>query len=609
MKTVLMTLLLGGLAWALPTSISLDFDKLPAEQALQKLARQCNLDLALFATPQGTVSLHLKGVSPQQALDEILKQCGGKYGARIEGERLLVLANPDTLPVVMRRYYNNIPLSATPSAALWQHAMAAGSPYLSAQTMPASAPANTESYSLIEENGYQAVADKPLSTFSADVDTASYSNLRRFLREGQLPPRDSVRIEEMLNYFRYEYALPRADEAVSISSRVSSCPWQPKHLLLQVGVNTRCLQPDQVPPRNLVFLVDVSGSMYAYDRLPLAISALTELVGRLRAQDRVSLVVYAGRAAVMLEPTSGEKHGQIREALQALTAGGSTHGSEGIQTAYALCRQNFKAGQVNRVVLCTDGDFNVGVTSQAELLQLVESESKGGIFLTVLGFGRGNLKDATMEMLADKSNGNYAYVDDLQEARKVLIEEGGATLVTAAKDVKLQVEFNPGRVAGYRLVGYENRKLEDKDFKNDKKDAGELGYGHSTTVLYELVPVGQEIPDRPDATELRYQKPTGLKPSGEMAFVRVRYKRPEEEVSRELNQAVPPPLLVAAPEGDLKFASAVAGLGMLLRKSPHATLSYAQIIHWAEQSGKKDPQRLEFVELARKAQELSRAEI
>jgi len=431
----------------------------------------------------------------------------------------------------------------------------------------------SESYAHTTDQAWTRVADDPLSTFSIDVDTASYANVRRFLVDGRLPPTDAVRIEEMLNYFSYEYDPPNLDADVpfSVVTEVGPAPWAPEHKLVHVGLQAAALPADRVPPRNLVFLLDVSGSMNNSDKLPLLKRGLKMMVPQLRAEDRVAIVVYAGAAGVVLEPTAGNEHSTIVGALDRLSAGGSTHGSAGIALAYDLARSNFRDEGINRVLLATDGDFNVGTTSHADLIDLIERERDSGVFLTVLGFGTGNLKDSTMESIADHGNGNYAYIDSPAEAHKVLVAEAGSTLVTVAKDVKIQVEFNPATVEGYRLIGYANRKLAHRDFTDDTKDAGEVGAGHSVTALYEVVPVGGSLPDD---VQLRYQRdkePTAASSgSDELMFVKVRYKKPDGRVSTEASWSVQDrDVRLPGTSDDFRFSAAIAGWGMLLRGSPY----------------------------------------
>jgi Ca-activated chloride channel family protein len=426
---------------------------------------------------------------------------------------------------------------------------------------------NTEEYGRIVENEFLAVADNPLSTFSVDVDRAAYSNVRRFLRDGQRPPRDAVRIEEMVNYFTYDYPEPSGAHPFSVTTEVAACPWNEKHRVLLVGLQGRRMKTADLPANNLVFLIDVSGSMMEPDKLPLVKEGLELLVNQLRPNDRVAIVVYAGNAGLVLPSTPGSDKGTILSAIQSLEAGGSTAGGAGIKLAYEVAKQNFLDGGNNRVILATDGDFNVGASSDGELEQLIESKRRDRIFLTVLGFGTGNVKDSKMELLADKGNGNYAYVDSLAEARKVLVSEMGATLFTIAKDVKLQIEFNPTKVASYRLIGYENRLLRKEDFNNDAKDAGDIGAGHSVTALYELVPAGSES-GASSVDPLKYQTTHVIDGSPELLTLKLRYKEPEGETSKLMTYTVNDSHADAASASDnLRFASSVAEFGMLLRDS------------------------------------------
>jgi Ca-activated chloride channel family protein len=455
-----------------------------------------------------------------------------------------------------------------------------------------------EQYASRSENGFRQVARAPLSTFSIDVDTASYSNVRRFLNDGKLPPADAVRTEELINYFRYDYPDPSPDVPLSVATELAACPWNPKHHLALIGIQARDLPEAAVPPRNLVFLVDVSGSMDEPDKLPLVKTALRTLTAALRRQDRVGIVVYAGASGVALESTAGDQKEAIHAAIAELRPGGSTNGGAGIQLAYQIARQHFRKDGINRVVLATDGDFNVGLTSEKALLRLIESERKSGVFLSVLGVGTGNLQDATMEMLADHGNGNYAYLDSVQEVRKVLHRQAGATLVTLAKDVKIQVEFNPAMVAAYRLVGYENRLLNDEDFNDDTKDAGEIGAGHSVTALYEIVPVGEG----PVVDPLKYQPVAPRAPStsaSEVATVKVRYQPASGGRSRLVTTVVQS--RPGAMSENLGFASAVAEVGMLLSRSRHAAdATYDAAIARARKFRGADlhGDRMEFIRLA-----------
>jgi len=470
---------------------------------------------------------------------------------------------------------------------------------------------NTEAYARIDENPFFRVSSQPLSTFSIDVDTASYANARRFLAEGALPPKDAVRIEEMINYFHYDDPPPTGSAPFTVSTEVGPSPWNPKFKLVRIGLQTAPIADADVPPRNLVFLLDISGSMEPANKLPLIVQALGLLVAQLRPQDQVAIVVYASGTGVVLPSTKGDHKDAIRTALAGLEAGGSTNGGAGIQLAYQQARASFIQGGINRVILCTDGDFNVGTTSDGELTRLIEDERKHDVFLTVLGVGMGNVKDETMELLADKGNGNYAYIDTLEEARKVLVKQAGATLVTVAKDVKIQVELNPATVAGYRLIGYEDRMLRDEDFNDDQKDAGELGAGHSVTALYELVPAGVEVPAA-KVDELTYQTPRT--PSGhaggELMTVKVRYKPPTGDTSSLQSQGVPDATTALAQTStDFRWAAAVAGYAMMLRESPQrGSLSWTDVRALATGAlgADREGYRRAFVKLVDQASKLKR---
>jgi Ca-activated chloride channel family protein len=444
-----------------------------------------------------------------------------------------------------------------------------------------------EQYAKIEDNAFKSALDNPLSTFSIDVDRASYSNIRRFLlREHRLPPVDAVQVEEMVNYFPYDYALPRDGEPLGITTELGRAPWREQHRLLRIGMASPAIEVEDLPPSNLVFLLDVSGSMHSPDKLPLVKRSLRLLVDQMREQDRVALLVYAGAAGLVLEPTSGENKEAILEAINRLEAGGSTAGGAGLRLAYDVAKRHFVEGGNNRVILATDGDFNVGESSDAAMTRLVEERREDGTFLTILGFGTGNLQNTKMQEMAQNGNGNYAYIDGLDEARKVLVGEMGGTLLTVAKDVKIQVEFNPERVRSYRLIGYENRMLAAEDFNDDQKDAGELGAGHTVTALYEIVPVGSDSDfDTPSIDPLRYQSPEGVtegRGGSELAFVKVRYKDPEGTESRLLSRPVEDREARRA-SVDFRFASAVAGFGMLLRDSEYrGDMTAEEIVRLAE---------------------------
>lgn len=470
---------------------------------------------------------------------------------------------------------------------------------------------NTEEYDTFQENVFTEAKREPLSTFGADVDTASYSNVRRFLREGRLPPADSVRIEELINYFSYDYPEPEAGQPFSVTTGVSVCPWAPKHKLLQIGLRTPSVDVGRMPAANLVFLIDVSGSMGMPNKLPLVQRSMRLLVEQLREQDRVGIVVYAGAAGMVLAPTSGKEKERILAAVNALRPGGSTHGAEGIRLAYQLARESLIDGGNNRVILATDGDFNVGVSSDGELIRLIENERESGVFLTVLGFGMGNLKDSKMEKLADHGNGNYAYIDALEEARKVLVEQMAGTLLTVAKDVKLQVEFNPRRVKAYRLIGYENRVLRPEEFNDDRKDAGDMGAGMAVTALYEVIPAGSKE-KLPEVDGLRYQReaqPTSASRSMELALLKFRYKQPREKTSQLMRRVVADSAarFEDAP-AEMRFAAAVAEYGLLLRQSKFAgAASYAHVLRVAEQARGVDRggHRGAFLELVQEAKAIA----
>jgi Ca-activated chloride channel family protein len=473
---------------------------------------------------------------------------------------------------------------------------------------------NTATYDRVEENPFLPAASNPLSTFSIDVDTASYANVRRFINSGSLPPKDAVRVEEMINYFSYDYREPEGDKPFSIDLDATSCPWEPSHRLLRIGLKGREVANEKRPASNLVFLLDVSGSMMPAERLPLVKHAMRLLVDKLGEKDRVAIVVYAGGSGLVLNSTSGSEKEKILSALEELKAGGSTNGADGIELAYKVAADNFINGGVNRVILATDGDFNIGVTNQGDLIRLIEQKAKTGVFLSVLGVGTDNLKDSTMQKLADKGNGNYAYLDSVDEARKVLVQQINGTLMTIAKDVKIQVEFNPARVASYRLIGYEKRMLRKEDFNNDKVDAGEIGAGHTVTALYEVVPVGAGAGDPaasvPPVDPLKYgtNKTDTTNGSPEMVTVKLRHKKPDGETSELTERSLVDngsKFENASP--DLKFAAAVAEFGMLLRDSPYKGKgSFGAVLEWAREGKGRDlaGYRAGFIEMAREAQTL-----
>ncbi|MHB8129736.1 MAG: vWA domain-containing protein [Mobilitalea sp.] len=468
---------------------------------------------------------------------------------------------------------------------------------------------NTEEFSEITEVGFKDTSVNPLSTFSIDVDTASYTNLRKNLSNGIIPEADAVRIEEMLNYFTYDYSEPSGDQLFSINTEIGKCPWNEDNYLLTVGILGKNVDTNSLPKSNLVFLIDVSGSMEEPDKLPLLINAFSQLVEVLTENDKVSIVVYAGRSGVVLDSVRGNEKDTILDSLESLEAGGSTGGAGGIELAYRLAEENFIKDGNNRVILATDGDFNVGPSSPEELENIIEEKRESGIFLSVIGFGSGNLKDNKMEILADKGNGNYSYIDSSREAKKVLVDEMAGTLLTIAKDVKIQLEFNPSSVAGYRLIGYENRALQDEDFKDDTIDAGELGAGHRVTAVYEISPAHTSSKDE----DLKYQSEkteVSSEYKNEISEIRLRYKEPDGEVSREIKKVVTfenTPVNGRSFSKDFYFAAAVVEFGMILRNSEYkGDASIESVLALAEQGLDKDENgyRMEFLDLAYRYQEL-----
>jgi Ca-activated chloride channel family protein len=554
-----------------------------AQQAARESARRAGKaqksDLAY-----GEFRAHYKGAAPSRLALEPGVQVNGMSGGR--------------------------PLAQAKVAPEAKQPQAAGEPVVSADAFDVEH--NTEAYDRIADNPFLRTVHEPLSTFSIDVDTASYSNVRRFLSQHTLPPKDAVRIEELLNYFPYNDAPPPEGSAdpFAIHVEVAGCPWNAEHRLARIGIAARPIDRSKRPPSNLVFLVDVSGSMDEPNKLPLVQWGLQRLVEQLGENDRVALVVYAAASGLVLPSTSCAHKAEILSAIEQLHAGGSTNGGSGIQLAYDVATGNFIKNGTNRVILATDGDFNVGVTNSGELTRLIEAKAKSGVLLSVLGFGMGNIKDSTLEQLADKGNGHYAYIDGPREAHKVLVEEMGSTLVTVAKDVKIQVEFNPAKVGGFRLVGYENRIMAHQDFNDDTKDAGEIGAGHHVTALYELIPAGKEA-DLPKVDSLKYTKPGQSSGGSDESFtVKLRYKRPDGQTSKLLEVGmVDKGESFASASDDLKFATAVAGFGMLLRDSPHkGSITYAGVLEIAEPTRAHDPSgyRQEFVDTVRHARMLAR---
>ena len=430
-------------------------------------------------------------------------------------------------------------------------------------------PHNTEEYDKIDESGYYQTIQKPLSTFAADVDAASYANARRFIMQDQLPYKDAVRSEEFINYFTYDYKQPDPGRPLSINLEYSECPWNKDHNLVHIGLQGKKLKNEEQHPSNLVFLIDVSGSMNSPKKLPLLKSAYKLLVEQLKPEDKVAIVVYAGNAGLVLPATSGNYKKDIINAIENLQAGGSTAGGAGIQLAYKVAKENYISEGNNRVILATDGDFNVGISSTSELVRFIEEKRDDGIFLTILGFGMGNYKDNRLQELADRGNGNHAYIDNIMEAKKVLVNEITSTLFTIAKDVKIQVEFNPARIGSYRLIGYENRKLEDKDFTDDKKDAGEIGAGHTVTALYEVVPAGRNDPEK--SYNLKYQETKVKKDamnSDEVLTVKIRYKEPDGNKSKEFSETLKgDPVELNKSSNNFRFSAAAAEFSMILRDS------------------------------------------
>jgi Ca-activated chloride channel family protein len=465
------------------------------------------------------------------------------------------------------------------------------------------APANTEDYSPISENIFHNATDQPLSTLSIDVDRASYSNVRRFLNQGVMPQPDAVRVEEMINYFDYHYKAPTGKDPVAIYTDMAICPWNTANQLVRVALKSKQVDTRELPPSNLVFLIDVSGSMSDENKLPLVKRAFKVLTEQLRAEDKVAIAVYAGAAGVVLPPTSGSDKKKILAAIEELSAGGSTAGGEGIRLAYDIAGKLHTQNSNTRVILATDGDFNVGVSSDGELTHIIENERQKGVFLSVLGFGMGNYKDNKLELLADKGNGNYAYIDNFEEARRTFVTEFGGTLFTVAKDVKLQVEFNPQFVQSYRLVGYENRLLQNEDFNNDKKDAGDMGVGHTVTALYEIVPSGTKATSWVDP--LKYQQGSIIGNTSEVLTVKLRYKQPSADNSLLMEKVLPysSQEITAAPE-DFRMAASVAAFGQLLRHSAFkGTATYDQVLSWAGNARGEDTEgyRAEFLQLVKKA--------
>ena len=565
----------------------------PLQEFLDQLREQTGVELV--AVPEVSALRIDMIAAAGQTLEQVLSELNRKYA-------LVGKINPAKTAIVLiqgaQRFDSAYAGKTMPNAAPMTREMKIG-PAMTPPGVPRPIQWNTEEYKHRVDNSFQDAISTPLSTFSIDVDTASYSNVRRFINTGALPPADAVRTEEMLNYFSYNYPKPTGEHPFSVNTELNDCPWYPGHKLVLVGIQGRQVLAEQLPPSNLVFLIDVSGSMAAPNKLPLLKTAFKLLVRQLREQDNVAIVVYAGAAGLVLEPTSGSDKAKIIEKIDGLQAGGSTAGSEGLKLAYQVAREKMNPAGNNRVILATDGDFNVGPSSEGELTRMIEEYRKDGVFLSVLGFGMGNIKDNKMEMLADRGNGNYAYIDNAMEAKKVMVSQMAGTLFTIAKDVKIQVEFNPSQVKSYRLIGYENRVMENRDFNDDKKDAGDMGAGHSVTALYEIIPAGS-----PD-TEVRinpliYQQ-TQIVPSEELMQIKVRYKNPKEDASTLLTTRVGGNNeQLAVPSENFRFAAAVAEYGMLLRNSEFkGQSSYQQALTLARSARGEDAEgyRAELIKL------------
>jgi Ca-activated chloride channel family protein len=472
---------------------------------------------------------------------------------------------------------------------------------------------NTEDYDNIVENKFLAATQNPLSTFSIDVDEAAYSNVRRYLENGSIPPAGAVRIEEMINYFDYDYTKPVNGDPFTVNTEIADCPWAPQHKLVHIGLQGKEIPVDNLPTSNMVFLVDVSGSMDEPNKLPLVQASMKMLVDQLREKDKVAVVVYAGSAGLVLPSTSGANKTKIKEAIDNLEAGGSTAGGEGIKLAYKTAKENFIKNGNNRIILATDGDFNVGASSDDDLVRMIEQERKSGVFLSVLGYGMGNYKDNKMQQLADKGNGNHSYIDNINEAKKVLVNEFGSTLFTIAKDVKIQIEFNPAKVQAYRLVGYENRMLASEDFNDDTKDAGELGSGHTVTSLYEVIPVGVKDDFSKSVDPLKYQsndKKIVSSNTNEIMTIKLRYKQPDEDVSKLITHSViDNHTELASTSNNFRFSAAVAEFGLLLRSSEfRQQASYSQVVNLAKSAKGTDDNgyRSEFIRLVQAATSLAK---
>lgn len=599
---IILLLLTAVTAWAMPenltgrintfeVSAAIEAQSMPLENLLDLLSKQSGV--CITAVPE-VAGLKVDLLIPAgERLEQILAALCNKY-------YLTYKMNEAKNAVIVFKGYD----LEHPRANVTAKHFAMSAPELAMGVYAAPAAGymppvfNTEEYGHNYDNSYQDVAKMPLSTFSIDVDTAAYSNVRRHINGGGLPPADAVRTEELINYFTYDYPQPSGEHPFSVTTEVQTCPWQPQHKLVMLNLQGKNISADDMPPGNLVFLIDVSGSMGQPNKLPLLKTAFKMLVKQLRAQDNVAIVVYAGSAGVILEPTPGSEKETIINAIDKLEAGGSTAGGEGIGLAYKLAKEHFIPSGNNRVILATDGDFNVGVTSEGALTRLIEERRDDGIFLSVLGFGMGNIKDNKMELLADKGNGNYAYIDNAMEAKKVVVGQLAGTLYTIAKDVKFQVEFNPAKVKYYRLVGYENRVLENRDFNDDRKDAGDMGAGHAVTAFYEIIPAGSD--ESAGSTDPLLYQQSVLVPSDDLLQVKIRYKKPEEDESILFAQNIGAGEVYGNPSENFRFAAAVAEYALLLRNSEYkGQASYGHVLDVAKSAKGADPEgyRAEFIKL------------
>lgn len=576
--------------FALPAAI--DAQSMPLEELLALLSEQSGIYITAVPAVAG-LKIDLQIPAGQQ-LEQVMTKLRQKYALayNINKNAVIFFAAEDTGPrrtgIVSPFFTMAAPESAKETC------------FDSGALYAPSASFNTEEYGEHQDNSYQEAAKIPLSTFSIDVDTAAYSNVRRYINSGTLPPEAAVRTEEMINYFTYDYPQPAGKHPFSVTTEVQVCPWQAEHKLVMLSLQGKNIPPEDMPPGNLVFLIDVSGSMEQPQKLPLLKTAFKMLVKQLRAQDKVAIVVYAGSAGTVLEPTPGNEKEKIIKAIESLEAGGSTAGGEGIKLAYKLAGEHFLPEGNNRVILATDGDFNVGVTSQGELRKLIEERRNEGIFLSVLGFGTGNIKDNKMELLADKGNGNYAYIDNALEAQKVMAGQLAGTLYTIAKDVKLQVEFNPAQVKYYRLVGYENRMLENRDFNDAGKDAGDMGAGHAVTAIYEIIPAGSG--ETAGTTDPLVYQQSVLVPSDDLLQVKIRYKQPANNKSLLFSTQIKGNEFYGAPSENFRFAAAVAEYALLLRNSEFkGRASYGHVLEAAKaaKGADADGYRAEFIKLVK----------